>query len=147
MFDGANFELNCEQLVEVFEKKSTTELANQWLHYKQQEELAQQRRLMVEQELFSRLEHNERTGARTYEVGAYKVCIKRENSWSVQDAEQLEMLFSEQSTVPYTKRISISNAKMNQLAEQAPSLYKKACRFLTVKPAKPNFVVILKEKK
>lgn len=148
MFESANFELNGEQLIDVFEKKSTLELSNQWLHFKKQEELAYQRRLLVERELFNRLEHHERTGARTYDVGhGHRVTIKRDNTWSVQNAEQLELLFSEQPTVPYTKRISISDAKMRQLSIEAPGLYKKACAHLTVKPAKPSFTVIYKEEK
>lgn len=145
MFDVKNFELNSEQLVEVFEEKSTLELSNQWLHLKQQEEQAYQQRILIEKELFARLEHHERTGARTYDVGNHHyVTIKRENSWGIRDAQQLEILFSQQATVPFTKRLSISDAKMRQLAEQAPSLYKKACAYLIVKPAKPNFMITFK---
>lgn len=124
--------------------KTTTELATLWLHQKQAEAMAYTLKILVEQEIFSRLEtEKNRVGLKTFEVGNYDIKIKRGVNWSCPEPAQLEMLFEHSESVPYTKRLTVSDSRMRILSVNNPSLYKEACAHLVAKPAKPNFNIIL----
>ena len=117
-------------------------LVQNWNEAKKAEKIANELRLVAETELLAALGDNLKpTGVTSFDVnGQFKLKITRKmtESW---DQTELAKLHNEMDVWPFAIEWKLERDRFTVMERDHPEAFKKLRRALTVKEAKPSFVV------